>query len=259
MAGVSRLQYAPNIRIIRLMCTGRVDLSFVLRAFSNGSDGVFIGGCYLGECHYITEGNYDAISMLHLGRKLLEHVGISPDRLRFEQLSASEGVRFMEVMNDFDAKVKELGPLGEGEGLDKKDMREGLAEVTRLVPHIKMAKKEKLALRLKTPEDYASLFSKEEVDQLIEEAPSYYIIPEKCRACLTCFKHCPVDAIEGGIRNQIHVIDQDKCIKCGTCFDVCPPRFNAVTKLIGEPVPPPLPADERTIARKLVTLELSED
>ncbi|MBK5102493.1 MAG: hydrogenase iron-sulfur subunit, partial [Desulfobacteraceae bacterium] len=65
MAGVSRLQYTTETKIIRVMCTGRIDLSFVLRAFSNGADGVFIGGCWLGECHYVTEGNYDALFNMH--------------------------------------------------------------------------------------------------------------------------------------------------------------------------------------------------
>ena len=74
-----------------LCAPGRIDLAFVLRAFSNGNDGVFIGGCWLGECHYITEGNYDALSMMHLCKKLLEHIGLNPDRLRLEWLSSSEG------------------------------------------------------------------------------------------------------------------------------------------------------------------------
>ncbi len=71
------------------MCTGRVDLSFVLRAFSNGADGVYVGGCWPGECHYVTEGNYDALFNMHLGRKLLEHIGLNPKRLRLEWTASS--------------------------------------------------------------------------------------------------------------------------------------------------------------------------
>ncbi len=82
------------------MCTGRVDPAFVLRAFSNGADGVFIGGCWPGECHYVTEGNYQAYSMMLLTRKILGHIGINPERLRLEWVSASQGIRFAEVMND---------------------------------------------------------------------------------------------------------------------------------------------------------------
>ena len=78
---------------------------------------------------------------------------------------------------------------------------------------------------------------------------SFYIDPAKCNACTLCFRNCPVDAVIGGDRNKIHVIDQSKCIKCGTCFEVCPPAFRAVTKISGEPVPPPLPEEQRLIKR----------
>ena len=78
---------------------------------------------------------------------------------------------------------------------------------------------------------------------------SYYIDPEKCQACMTCLRRCPAEAIVGG-KNRIHVIDQDKCIKCGTCFEVCPPRFESVKKISGEPVPPPIPEEKRTLVRK---------
>jgi NADH-quinone oxidoreductase subunit F len=82
-----------------------------------------------------------------------------------------------------------------------------------------------------------------------KELVSYYIQPDKCKACLICLRNCPVDAIIGE-KNQIHVIDQDKCTKCGTCYDVCPQRFRAVVKISGEPVPPPLPVEARTIRAK---------
>jgi F420-non-reducing hydrogenase iron-sulfur subunit len=248
LGGVSRLQYSPDIRIIRLMCTGRVDLAFVLQALRDGADGVLVGGCYLGECHYVTDGNYDALSMMQLCKKLIEHIGVSPDRLAFEQLSAADGVGFSEVMNDFSARVKALGPLGGGEGVDDHELREKLDEVIGLVPYIKIVMRDKLAIRLKKQEDYEGLFSSEEIDVMLDEVVSYHIDPEACRACMICYRQCPVEAIEGG-RNQIHVIDQDACIRCGTCFEVCPPRFAAVRKLCGEPVPPPLPLEERAIVR----------
>jgi NADH-quinone oxidoreductase subunit F len=82
-----------------------------------------------------------------------------------------------------------------------------------------------------------------------KELISYYIDPDKCKACMICLRQCPTGAI-GGDKNQIHVIDQEKCIKCGTCFEVCPPRFKAVKKISGEPVPPPIPEEARIIARK---------
>jgi F420-non-reducing hydrogenase iron-sulfur subunit len=248
LAGVSRLQYATDIRLIRVMCTGRVDLAFVLRAFSNGADGVFIGGCHLDECNYITHGNYHALTMVHFCKKLMEHMGMNPERLRIEWCDSGEGNRFADIMNEFNRKVKELGPLGSSEGIDQAELKAKLEEATKLVPYIKLEKKEKLASRPVNLKEYDNYFTLDEVDELLRDVPSYYIDPEKCKACMICARKCPVEAIEGG-KGLVHVIDQDKCIKCGTCLEVCPPRFEAVTKLVGEPVPPPLPEAERAIAR----------
>jgi coenzyme F420-reducing hydrogenase delta subunit/Fe-S-cluster-containing hydrogenase component 2 len=231
------------------MCSGRVDLAFVLRALSKGMDGVFIGGCRLNECNYNTHGNYHALNMVLLCRKIMEHIGLNPERLRIEFMSSGEGMLFAKVVNDFVNQVKELGPLGKGEGIDKEELKSKLAEITKLVPYIKVVKKEKLASRLENPEEYDKLFTKDEIDRLFSEVISYYIDPEKCQACMICAKRCPVEAIVGG-KNQVHVIDQEKCIKCGTCFEACPPKFGAVTKISGEPVPPPIPEEKRTIVRK---------
>jgi coenzyme F420-reducing hydrogenase delta subunit/Fe-S-cluster-containing hydrogenase component 2 len=249
MAGVSRLQYSTEIRLIRVMCSGRVDLEFVLRAFSNGMDGVFIGGCRLNECNYITHGNYDALNMVLLCRKIMAHLGLNPERLSVEFMSSGEGMLFTEVVDAFSKKVKELGPLGKGEEIDEDELKSKLAEVRKLVPYIKIVKRKKLESRLENEEEYDGLFTSDEIDKLFSEAVSYYIDPDKCQACMICRKRCPVEAITGA-KNQIHVINQDKCIKCGTCFEVCPPRFGAVDQITGEPVPPPIPEEERTIVRK---------
>ena len=229
------------------MCTGRVDMAFVLRAFQKGADGVIIGGCWLGECHYATEGNYDALNMMHLCKKLLEHKGVNPERLRLEWISAAEGIRLAEVMNDFTEKLSELGALVNGDG--NGELASELKGIAKLVPYIKLIKKEKLALRLDKEEDYDELYTSDEIDTLFREVVSYHIDPEKCQACLICGRQCPVDGIAGG-KNQIHVIDQESCIKCGTCFDACPTRFDAVRKIVGEPVPPPIPEEQRTVVRK---------
>jgi F420-non-reducing hydrogenase iron-sulfur subunit len=249
MAGVSRLQYSTEIRLIRVMCTGRIDLAFILKAFSNGSDGVFIGGCHLGECNYVTHGNYHALNMVLLCRKIMEHIGLNPERLRIEFMSSGEGILFTRVMNDFGKKMKELGPLGQGEGIDDHEVKAKLKQVAKLVPYIKIAKREKLGSRLENEEAYDGFFTSDEIDTLFREVPSYYIDPEKCQACGICLRRCPVEAIAGG-KNQIHVIDQDRCIKCGTCLEACPPKFGAVKKISGEPAPPPIPKEERTIVRK---------
>lgn len=151
------------------MCTGRIDLAFVLRAFSNGNDGVFVGGCWLGECHYITEGNYDALSMMHICKKLLEHIGIDPDRLRLEWLSSSEGLRYAEVMNDFSSQVKQMGPLGVGEGVDDEMLKFKLEAATRLIPYIKLVERERLRVPVKSQSLYEEFFASEEFHRLFDE------------------------------------------------------------------------------------------
>jgi ferredoxin len=188
--------------------------------------------------------------MTRLAKKLLEHVGINPDRLRIEWVSAGEGIRYADIMTDFAAQIKKLGPLGSSEGTDRNELKSKLEEIKKLVPYIKLVKKEKLASHLATEEEYQELFTTEEVETLLSEAPSYYIDPEKCQACGICLRKCPVEAITGG-KGLIHVIDQDKCIKCGTCFEACPERFSAVKQLTAEePVPPPLPKEARAIVRE---------
>ena len=231
------------------MCSGRVDLAHILRAFANGADGVFIGGCRLGECNYVTHGNYHARNLTLLGRKILAHVGLDPQRLQIQFMSGGEGNRFVEVVDAFIKTIKELGPLGQAEGLEPEKREQALAEVTRLVPYIKIETHAKLTSRPDCEAACEDLFTLEEIERLLGEVVSYYIDPEKCQACMICQRRCPVDAIEGG-KNRIHVIDQDQCIKCGTCLEACPSRFGAVTKIVGQPVPPPLDEDKRSLVRK---------
>jgi len=110
LAGVSRIQYPPNIRIIRVMCSGRIDPAFILKAFKDGADGVLVAGCHLpSDCHYIS-GNFKAERRITLLRKVLEELGIEPERLRLEWISASEGDRFAAVVRKMVNDVKELGP-----------------------------------------------------------------------------------------------------------------------------------------------------
>jgi len=151
------------------MCTGRVDLAFIFRALLNGKDGVFIGGCWPGECHYLTQGNYGALSTLRIGRKLLEMIGLSPDRLRLDYLSASEGSRYAEVMNDFSTQVKALGPLGKGEGIDEKILRRKLEVVYNLVPYIKLVERERLRVPVRSVEAYNAFFDSDEFDKIFQD------------------------------------------------------------------------------------------
>jgi len=160
------------------MCTGRVDLAFMLRAFSNGKDGVFIGGCWPGECHYITEGNYLALSMMHLCRKLLTLIGLDPQRLRLEWISASEGSRYAEIMNDFSQTVKSLGPLGEGEGIDKNVLAFRMKTLQSMIPYIKLVEVERLRVRLKSVEAVEAFYDSNEFDTMFRE-----LIADKLAIC----------------------------------------------------------------------------
>lgn len=224
-------------------------MEFVLRSFSNGMDGVFVGGCRLNECNYVTQGNYHALTMALLSRKIMEHIGLNPERLSIKFMSSGEGIRFAEVTNEFIKTIKELGPLGIAEGIDKQELNSRLSEARKLVPYIKRVNNDKLATRLTDEEQYATFFTGEEIGSLFRDVVSYYIDPIKCEACMICARRCPAEAIASA-RNQTHVIDQNKCIKCNICFEVCPPRFGAVTRISGKPVPPPLPEEKRTLARK---------
>lgn len=111
LAGVSRFQYPPNIRIIRVMCSGRVDPSFVLKAFKNGADAVLISGCHLGDCHYLTGNEYAKERFEKLHKILIKQLGIDERRVRLEWISASEGRRFADIITEFTNEIKRMGPL----------------------------------------------------------------------------------------------------------------------------------------------------
>jgi coenzyme F420-reducing hydrogenase delta subunit len=110
LAGVSRLPYAPNVRIVRLPCTGRVDPLFVLKAFAGGADGVLVSGCHPGDCHY-TSGNFHARRRWAVFRRLLDFTGIDAGRLRFSWVSAAEGRKFAQLINEITEQVRVLGPF----------------------------------------------------------------------------------------------------------------------------------------------------
>ena len=108
LAGVSRLKYAPNVRIVRLMCSGRVDPQFILAALAGGADGVIIGGCHIGDCHYV-EGNLKTLRRFQMLKRMLAEFGIEDQRVRLEWISASEGDKVRSVINEM---VEQLRPLG---------------------------------------------------------------------------------------------------------------------------------------------------
>jgi F420-non-reducing hydrogenase iron-sulfur subunit len=109
LAGVSRMSYPPTVRIIRVMCSGRFDPDFALRAFGKGADGVLVLGCHPGDCHYI-EGNLKAGKKTDMTAELLDALGIDPVRFRFEWVSASEGAKFADIVREFTEILEKLGP-----------------------------------------------------------------------------------------------------------------------------------------------------
>jgi len=151
------------------MCSGRVDLQFILRAFANGADGVFIGGCRLNECNYITHGNYDALSNVLLCKKIMGHIGLNPERLQIEFMSSGDGILLVEVVNSFCKKVAEIGPLGKIEGIDEKKLQFKLEAVRQLIPYVKLVERERLRVPTKSKDAYDKFFTSEEVNRLFDE------------------------------------------------------------------------------------------
>lgn len=151
------------------MCTGRLDLALILRAFAKGADGVVIGGCHLNECNYITHGNFHALAMVHLFKKMMEQLGLNPDRLRMELISGSEGNKFVEIMNEFSREIRDIGPLGAAEGIDEKGLKSKLDAFTKLVPYLRLVERERLRLSLKTEEDFDEYFDSAEFNRIFGE------------------------------------------------------------------------------------------
>lgn len=120
------MQYTTDVRIIRLMCTGRVDPTMLADAFIKGADGVMVVGCHFGDCHYIT-GNYQGKIKVGLASRTLDYVGLNPGRVSFNQCSSAEGERFVSMVSAFHKKIQELGPLGNAETLPLADLQEKLA------------------------------------------------------------------------------------------------------------------------------------
>jgi F420-non-reducing hydrogenase iron-sulfur subunit len=169
MAGVSRLQYSSEIRLVRVMCSGRVDLKFVFRAFADGCDGVFIGGCKLNECNYVTQGNYDALAVARMGQHLLGRIGLDPERLRITFMSGGDGNILAEAATSFSKTIKGLGPLGTGEGVDRELLGLKLEAVERLAPYLRLVERERLRVPTKSKKAYDEFFAGEEFGKLLDD------------------------------------------------------------------------------------------
>lgn len=132
-AGTARMSYPPNVDIVRVMCSGRIDPEFITTAFSHGADGVMVLGCHIGDCHYIS-GNHKTMARMPLVRRLLAEMGIEPERFRHEWVSAAEGEKFSKLVAEMTEQVRQLGPLnwpkhlhemGVGHGMDRKAWGDG--------------------------------------------------------------------------------------------------------------------------------------
>ena len=161
LAGVSRFQYPPNIRIIRVMCSGRVDPELILDTFLYGADGVFIGGCHLGDCHYL-EGNYYAEKKIEMAKRLLKAAGVEPERLRLEWISASEGERFAEVITEFTEEIKELGPVK----FEKEELEAACIAAADYKLRILATKEREL---LEEGNKYGEVFTQHEMNRLLDD------------------------------------------------------------------------------------------
>ena len=156
------------MRLIRVMCSGRVDLEFILRAFANGQDGVFIGGCKLDECNYVTHGNYDALANTYMAKKILAHIGLNPDRLRIEFMSGADGNLLARYTDEFAKQIREMGPLGSEDGMDTEKLRFKLAAARNLVPFMRLAEREKLRVPVKSKQAYKGFFENPDTVRLFD-------------------------------------------------------------------------------------------
>lgn len=120
LAGTSRLKYQSNIRVVKLPCTGRIDPHFIIKAFENGADGVLVSGCHPGDCHY-TSGNFNARRRFTIFRSLMDFLGMDMDRLQFSWISAAEGAKWTQVVDDVTNKIRALGPNVKYKGLKQND------------------------------------------------------------------------------------------------------------------------------------------
>jgi coenzyme F420-reducing hydrogenase delta subunit len=151
------------------MCSGRVDLDFVFKSFLAGLDGVLIGGCRLNDCNYVTQGNYDALANTYICRNILERIGLNPERLSIEFMSGGEGNLLAEVVNSFTAKIKELGPLGETEGIERSRLKNALEAAGKLVPYLRLVERERLRVPVKSEEAFREFYTSDEVNRLFDE------------------------------------------------------------------------------------------
>jgi len=214
LAGVGRLQMPPNFRVIRVMCSGRVDPMFVLKALESGADGVLVMGCHPGDCHYIG-GNYKAERRMKFLKHILNEIGIG-DRLELQWVAASEGPKFQQVITEFTSKIKGLGPSPlDPEYQYRKPVKEDQ----------KRDQLQDLLCSIADQMDYHSIEPLEIPEEDVMEGYGFPVIDgDKCIGCGTCFLNCPEQVIQmddqEGSRHISHY--QFNCRTCRRCEEMCP-------------------------------------
>jgi F420-non-reducing hydrogenase iron-sulfur subunit len=201
LAGVSRIQYPPNVRIIRVMCSGRVDPVIVLEMFANGADGVIVMGCHLGDCHYV-EGNLYEERKIKMLKKLIALTGLELGRLRLEWVSAAEGQRFAQVITEFTEQIKKLGPSSVSSKNPNPRMLENLQAAKSAASDFKLRVLVGRELGLTEKGNvYQEKIPQEEFDSLLDEAVEAEFVRHKIHV-LTTNATLPVKALSEAVEKK---------------------------------------------------------
>jgi iron-only hydrogenase group A len=227
LAGTARLHYDISLRAIRVMCSGRVEPAFVLKAFQEGADGVIIAGCQLpADCHY-TSGNFKALSRYETFLPLLDAMGIERERLQLHWISASEGEKFAQVMNDFSATINRLGPLDLERVRSHCPLRSSdhLVEPDYVCPIMRAA--QEFAACEAASSGLLDLDERRQQHEPIQRmAPSIRYQPDLCIRCGSCVEACALQGVEAlRLGEQGIIVDEQRCLRCGQCILSCPLSF----------------------------------
>jgi coenzyme F420-reducing hydrogenase delta subunit len=182
LAGVSRYQYPTDIRVIRVMCSTRMDPMIILETLQNGADGIFIGGCHLGDCHYIS-GNYHTIHKMDMTKQLIEMAGLDKDRVRLEWISASEGQRFANIIMDFTEDVKRLGPSPISASLKEEEKDKKMLRAVKIAKNTSMSfRLRSVIARIKKSVDEGNVYGEKVQEERFEQLMKQIIKDEYIRS-----------------------------------------------------------------------------